>query len=485
MPEVNPIYMNRREFLANSILALGMSGKGSQGASGNTAGQAPSFQLKVDPAKVLGDIPPDFMGLGYETSSVARQGLLSGRNRSYVQLVRALGAQGEIRVGGNTSDYSAYSSEGQAVSAPKATVVNKAVIEDLGTFLEATGWKLIWGLNLGSGTPQQAVEEAQAVAAAVKDKLLALEIGNEPDLFAKAHRPQGYEYAQFLEEYRRYRDAIRAKLPHVPFAGPDVARQTDWVTQFAADEGRDIKLLTHHYYAEGPPQNPASTMENLLRGNERLPRILAECRSASQSANVPYRICETNSCFGGGKPGVSDTFAAALWGLDFLFTLASADSSGVNLETGVNQLGLISSYSPLGDDEHGNYSAKPLYYAMLAFAHASRGRRVNVQYDAGDLNVKAYAVRGEDQRLTVTLINKEAARDVGVNIVSTRAFAHGDLLRLAAPSLESKTGVTLGGSVVASDGQWTASRREQLATHGNEYAVSVPAASAAVVTFAG
>jgi len=467
------------------MFALGVAGKGSLGAGVNTAGQAPSFQLKVYPEKVLGVIPPDFMGLGYETSSVARQGLLSGRNRAYVQLVRALGAQGVIRVGGNTSDYSAFSPEGQAVSPPKATVVNKAVIEDLGTFLDATGWKLIWGLNLGSGTPQQAVEEAQAVAAAAQDKLLALEIGNEPDLFAKAHRPQGYEYAQFLEEYRRYRDRIRAKLPHVPFAGPDVARQTDWVTQFAADEGKDIKLLTHHYYAEGPPQNPASTMENLLRGNERLARILAQCRSASQSANVPYRICETNSCFGGGKPGVSDTFASALWGLDFLFTLASADSSGVNLETGVNQLGFISSYSPLGDDEHGNYSAKPLYYAMLAFAQASRGRRVNVQYDAGDLNVKAYAVRGEDQRLTVTLINKEASRDVEVNITGTRGFAGRSLMRLAAPSLESQTGVTLGGSAVAVNGEWTATRREPLITWGSEWTVSLPAASAAIVTLGG
>ena len=347
------------------------------------------------------------------------------------------------------------------------------------------GGNLIWGLNLGSGTPQQAVEEAQAVAAAAKDKLLALEIGNEPDLFDRAHRPQGYGYEQWHDEYRRYRDAVRVKLPNVPFAGPDVATKTDWVTRFAADEDRDIKLLTHHYYAEGPPKNPASTIENLLRRDEKLTRILAQCRSASQSVNVPYRICETNSCFGGGKPGVSDTFASTLWGLDFLFTLATADASGVNLETGVNQHGFISSYSPIGDDEHGNYSAKPLYYAMLAFAQASRGRRVDVQYDAGNVNVKAYAVLGEDKRMSVTLINKEASRDVEVSIVGTQAFAGGSLLRLAAPSLESKGGVTLGGSEIAADGQWTASRREQLVTRRGEWVISVPAASAALLTWGG
>jgi hypothetical protein len=450
-------------------------------------GQAPLVRLNVDPERVLGVIPRDFLGLGYEISSVARAGLLSGRNRAYVQLVRALGTQGAIRVGGNTSDYSTFSPEGQAVSAPEpqTTVVNAAVIEDLGEFLEATGWKLIWGLNLGRGTPQQAVEEAQAVAASVKGKLLALEIGNEPDLFDRAHRPQGYGYEQFHEEYRRYRNAVRARLPNVPFAGPDVAIKTDWVTRFAADEGRDIKLLTHHYYAEGPPENPASTIENLLKGDEKLTRILAQCRSASRLVNLPYRICETNSCFGGGKPGVSDTFASALWGLDFLFTLATADAGGVNLETGVNQHGFISSYSPIGDDEHGNYSAKPLYYCMLAFAQASRGRRVKVQYDAGNLNLKAYAVLGEDTRLSVTLINKEASQGVEVRIVGTQGFAGGSLLRLAAPSLESKGEVTLGGSTVAADGDWTASRREQLAIRRGECVIPVPAASAAFVTLGG
>ena len=477
-----PVYMDRREFLANSIAVLSVVGKSSPGATMNAVGQVKPIRLNVDPERVLGIIPPDFMGLGYEISSVARPGLLSAKNHAYVQFVRVLGSQGVIRVGGNTSDYSTFTPAGRPVSAPMATLVNKAVIEDLGGFLEATGWKLIWGLNLGRGTPQQAVEEAQAVAAAARDKLLALEIGNEPDLFDRVHRPKGYGYAQFHEEYRRYRDAVREKLPHVPLAGPDVASRTDWVAQFAADEGRDIKLLTHHYYAEGPPQNPASTLENLLKGDEKLARILAQCRSASQSVNLPYRICETNSCFGGGKPGVSDTFASALWGLDFLFTLASTDASGVNLETGVNQLGFISSYSPIGDDEQGHYSARPLYYGMLAFALASRGRRVQAQYDAGDVNFKAYAVLGEDQRLCVTLINKEAARDVEVTLTATRAFAGGSLLRLAAPSLESKEEVALGGAVIAPDARWEASRHEQLATRGSEWVIALPAASAALVT---
>ena len=130
----------------------------------------------------------------------------------------------------------------------------------------------------------------------------------------------------------------------IPLAGPDVAGKTDWVTRFAADEGKDAVLLTHHYYREG--QNPGSTIEKLLGVDPKLQTQLEQLRAASQSCGVPYRICEVNSFSGGGRPGVSDTLAAALWVLDYMFTLASNGCSGVNMETGVNQLGFISSYSP-------------------------------------------------------------------------------------------------------------------------------------------
>ena len=136
--------------------------------------------------------------------------------------------------------------------------------------------------------------------------MLAFEIGNEPDLFSRAkHRPPGYGYEQWLADYRRYKTALRAQLPGVPLAGPDVAGKTDWVTRFAADEGKDAVLLTHHYYREG--QNPGSTIEKLLGVDPKLQPQLEQLRAASQSCGVPYRICEVNSFSGGGRPGVSDT----------------------------------------------------------------------------------------------------------------------------------------------------------------------------------
>jgi hypothetical protein len=43
------------------------------------------------------------------------------------------------------------------------------------------------------------------------------------------------------------------------------------------------------------------------------------------------RMTEGNTCYRGGKPGVSDVFAAALWSADYSLLLTSNNYSGVNL----------------------------------------------------------------------------------------------------------------------------------------------------------
>ena len=470
--------MRRRDFIQAAALITGSAAL----SLGNAARETVQAKLTVDVSQKIAAIPPDFMGLGYEISSVARPGLLSASNSVYVQLCRTLGSSGVIRVGGNTSDYASYSASIRPLSSPEngpGSVVNDAVLRDLGSFLQATGWKLIWGLNLGRGTVDAAVEEAKAVLAATRSSLFAFEIGNEPDLFAhrQIHRPSGYDYEDYLREYRRFRDALRKSIPGIPLAGPDVAIATSWVSRFARDEGRDVKLLTHHYYREG--QNPTSTIDKLLHPDPKLAVMLAELQAASRSCGVPYRVCETNSFSGGGKPGVSDRFASALWVLDFMYRLAAAQCGGVNIETGVNQLGFISSYSPIGDDEHGRYVAAPEFYGMLAFAHGA-GDLIHSDLRAGNVNLEAYATLNRDKQLCITLINKESDVDAAISVDGSLPFQNGSVLRLSAPSLDGSSGVTFGRSMVQSDGTWHTDQQEKVHL-SNRNAIPIPAASAAVL----
>ena len=152
--------------------------------------------------------------------------------------MRNLGRQGVIRVGGNVSDFSVYDAKGAPKSLPKDTVLNAENFRQLRSFLDAIGWKLIWGLNLGTGKLDNAVEEARAVVEAVGDRLIALEIGNEPDLFARA----GHRTGTGTDHGGYRRTAIRAALPQAPFAGTDIAGAVDWMERFRRDEGGDIAL---------------------------------------------------------------------------------------------------------------------------------------------------------------------------------------------------------------------------------------------------
>ena len=478
--------MNRRDFLTRT------AGFASAAVASKFAGALQSLsseaevRVRLDPKRTLAVIPPDFIGLGYEISSVARPGLLNAHNSVYVQLVRTLGAQGVIRVGGNTADYASYSANGAPLSSPEGkagSVVNDAVLRDLGTFLDATGWKLIWALNLGNGKLENAIAEAKAVSAATRGQLLAFEIGNEPDLFSRraGHRRDGYGYEDYLREYRTWRDALRKAIPQIALAGPDAAVATEWVTRFAADEGKDVKLLTHHYYREG--QNPTSSIDKLLHPDPKLDPMLEKLKAASESCGAPYRICETNSFSGGGKPGVSDTLAAALWVLDFMFLLASGGCAGVNMETGVNQRGFISSYSPISDDEQGHYWAAPEYYGMLAFAQCGMGRIIGSTVEAGSRNIVVHATQADQNRTLVTLINKEAASDAVVAIEGLRESSRTlTVMRLSGPSLEGKLSITLGGASVSPAGAWKTAGLEETSRSQGKLKVRLPAASAALIT---
>lgn len=478
--------MDRRAFLTNIgwLIPAGIAGVSFADAS---APAAPQIRLRIDPTRTIATIPADFMGLGYEISSIARPGLLSATNSVYVQLVRTLGKRGVIRIGGNTADYASYSANGSAASVPEGkggSVVNDAVLRDLGSFLEATGWQLIWALNLGSGTLENAIDEARAVTRSVGKHLLAFEIGNEPDLFSRnPHRHGSYGYDDYLREFRRYRDALQKAVPGIASAAPDAAIATDWVTRFASDERQNIKLLTEHYYRDGA-KNPTSTIDELLHPDPKLASMLRQLKAASDSSGLPYRTCETNSFYGGGKPGVSDTFASALWVLDFMFILASAGCAGVNMETGVNQLGFISHYSPIGDDEHGHYWAAPEYYGMLAFAQAGVGRIVSTSIDTAGKNVTAYATQRDAQHVILTIINKEPSYDATVVIgqESMPPIRTASAIQLSGPSIDAKSGVTLGGEMLASSGAWHPREVKQISRKIPSLTLPVARASAIVAT---
>ncbi len=433
--------------------------------------------LQVDPQTVVSPIAPDFMGLGYETSATAQPGYFSAQNHELVRLYRQLSPHGLIRIGGNISDHTRYVPDGPPIVNPeeRLTTINQTCLRDLAAFARATGWQVMWGLNLGTGSPAEAVTEARAVTAALGGTLHSFEIGNEVDL-----QPHFKNYAAYYAAYQQFRTALRTALPQARLSGPDVAGNLHWVLAFAQTEGHDVQLLTHHYYRSGA-SDPNATLACLLAPDARWADRLDQLHAASQAQGVGYRINEVNSFSGGGKTNVSDTFGAALWCLDCLFVLAAHGCAGVNLETDINQHAWLSHYSPILHDASGHCHACPEYYGLLAFALAGQGDLVKLTLAPGNLNLTAYATKRPEGALWLTIINKDLAQDADVTVTLPAGFASGAAFRLSAPSATSQAQVTLAGAEVSAAGEWSPRLAEPIAIHSSSIHLPVPHASAVVL----
>lgn len=425
-------------------------------------------------------VPKNFIGLSYETNQLADPTFFKPSNIALIQQFRALSPNGVLRIGGNTSDIGWWkatpesrqpaiqvrdSGGGEPTSALAYPVTPEAV-HNLRAFLEAAGWSCIYGINLGTNTPARAADEAAVVAQVLGPKLEYFQLGNEPDLFDRHLRdPRTWSADRYMDEWLAEADAIRARVPGARFGLPDTSGSPDWyaviVTRLLALRERpDVAALTHHYYIGGPPSNPQMTIGYILTPKPRVAQLAHDIRaaadrlSAGEHRTVPYRMTEGNTCYRGGKPGVSDTFASALWAADYLLELANFGYAGVNLHGGDGKAvgNSLGGHLP-GDDlvlaQHGDpsqhphpyytpighigdaYVAEPVSYGMRFAGHFAGARMVPVDFDPGGVNATAYAAKTADGGMLVAVINKDATQPLAVDLKGYRA-----VLALTAPALD-------------------------------------------------
>jgi hypothetical protein len=120
---------------------------------------------------------------------------------------------------------------------------------------------------------------------------------------------------------------------------------------------------------------------------------------------------------------------------------------------------------------------------MLAFAQGSQGELVDLDVEQHAVNLTAYAVARNNKQVVLTVINKDESRDASIGIQFREGLHRASAIRLAAPSVQSKNGITFGGASVDPDGNWKVARQENVKViHGNAL-IALPASSAAIVKF--
>lgn len=425
-------------------------------------GAAPQTIVKVG-RTIAARMPLDFTGLSYESTQLYDPAFFSPDNVSLIAQFRAFNPQGILRLGGNLSDCSRWQSENGDFSTPKAVAAETAsekawewkltsaaaqagragaitpkALEMLRGFLDRTGWTVIYGLNFGSGDIARAADEAGHAARLLGDRLLAFQIGNEVDFYGgnPRYREAGYDFDRYARELVTMWDAVRAAAPSARLGGPDTALSTDWVERFAALPGNDAVFLSSHYYAMGPASDPAMNAQRLLGPSEKLENQIAAVRRIQTQSKLPFRLTEGNSCFGGGKKGVSDAFASALWAADFLLQTAQAGYASVALHGGGDGI-----YTPI-EAVSAPATPRPVFFGAQFANHLSGCDLLNCSVD-GMTSLAAYAGQRGKRRI-LALINK-SARSLSPKIhwpdIQERAPA--SVVELRAPALDTTSNIEL------------------------------------------
>ncbi|WP_159085703.1 hypothetical protein [Burkholderia sp. MSMB0856] len=506
--------MNRRDFIrlgayaAVSMLAA-CGGGGSDAPPPDPHPDGVSLTLAVQqPASGTAALDAHFASLSFEKADI-NNNYFRGDNTNLIGLLNALGG-GVLRIGGNSVDRMTWAPNGPGQIRGQVSRVD--VARFVACLKQCPAWKVIYGINFAGArgsvaSPAQAADEALYVSQQLGGQLLAFEIGNEPDQYGDSRTPNlaGITYGIFLNGgtvaqgtiagWNQFAQAIAGAVSGAVFSGPAAASDTPgWAESFAASQGRNIALLTEHYYISNYNENAPSIAGMLAYPDANLVTALQNMRSAAQKAGVPFRMDETNSYFNSTKPaGVSNVFASALWAIDFIFTHAQYGASGLNFHNN----GSVASYTAIADSQGEVTAVQPLYYALLffsqIFAGGGAGEFLNTTLSASTAAVSAFAVATSQGATYVIINNKDTVSTANVTVTlgsqASRATvmtlaSSGDATgaQLANPGIyNGGTPITFGGQAVALNGAWNGTPQQTLAVANRQVTVKVAPVSAALI----
>ncbi|KAI7593471.1 glycoside hydrolase family 79 protein, partial [Hortaea werneckii] len=256
--------------------------------------------------------------------------------------------------------------------------------------------KFIHGFNLGrnSTTARQALVESvpYACEALQNGKLLYWELGNEPDLYKISAqgpvRPPSWNERDYVDEWLHWtqeiREAMRKPCPRLAsrknykyyapsFAGASNSLDPIETWEDGLDRDKDIAVITSHNYISGA-EVPGVTLQGTLMNHTSnvvsIQKQLNESRHLAAlpdrlEPDLPFVLGEHNSLYNQGRPGLSNTFGATLWGVDFNLYCAANNIRRVHMHQGTNYR--YQSWQPIDTDKTSKGTKAP-YYGNIAVA---------------------------------------------------------------------------------------------------------------------
>lgn len=489
------------------VIALGLQPGTDHDASGSQASGALSQPLlpatvSIDPAARGRAVPSSFLGISTEYWTLP---FWEQQVRVLERVLALLHASGDgpfvLRIGGDSADH-AFWEPSRRETPEWAFELDPAWLSQTRTLVAETRARVILDLNLVTATPRIAALWAEAAEAAFpRGSILGFEIGNEPDIYSrdgwltalkdaaglKQVLPAQISAAGYAHDFAAYARVISRFAPAAHIFGPALANpviHADWVSVLLHGPHPGLAMITAHRYPYSEcafPGTPAfATVDRLLseHATAGMARALRPAIELAHRYGLPFHLTELNSVTCGGRPGVSNSFATALWAPDALFELLQAGVDGVNIHVREHAINAAFVLTPDG------LMAHPLLYGLITFARmlGPQARLMATHVHAPALaHLKAWGVRVSGGIVHLLLIDKGTA---GVR-VALRVPARGvaTVERLLAPSAGSHSDVTLAGQYLDRQGRWRGEPvRATLVAGRHGFVVIVPRQTAALVT---
>lgn len=458
--------------------------------------------LTIDSKKAGREIPKNFIGESFETSSVRLNNrgvkgyLFDTTDHQLLTIFKNLGLK-SLRIGGGTVDHALL-------------VPTYADIDALFRFAKAAGVKIIYSLRLTNGNAEGNASIAKYIWKNYRPLLDCFAIGNEPDwhsyhmedpeIFETTPGVPGSAFPSYIAKWKRFAKAVLDSVPEAKFSGPNTgsnypvpyAKNTGfngktWTVNFIEAEKNSgiISFFTqHNYVGQSTNGKTADEVINMMLSPDwdsvNYPLLYnADCVPALE-AGFPFRLTESN-CFSEGIDGASNTFATALYALDYLHWWSAYNALGINFHSTQWRYN-----ATIRHDADENILMNPMGYGIAAFNAGGHGRIEPVKVSNPDsLNLTAYAVR-DSNYLYVTIINKEHgsnSRSAKVIFNSENLFDRAAVMFMTSPNNDvyAKAGMTLGSSEITNHSLWQGKWDPLSLNEPGKLNVIVPAASAAIV----
>ncbi|HTD58071.1 MAG TPA: hypothetical protein VK672_04190, partial [Solirubrobacteraceae bacterium] len=165
-------------------------------------------------------------------------------------MLRSLGP-GVLRFGGVSADTEvAWTDAATPLPRWSSKAVDAGEFRDLRKLAARSGWHVMLTIGLAHFEPRAAAREAAAAKGALGRWLVGVELGNEPDAYARHRlRSEPWTFARYNAQIGAYRRAIERAAPDLKIAGPDVSGSLIFESwgRDAALHDKPVLLTGHHY----------------------------------------------------------------------------------------------------------------------------------------------------------------------------------------------------------------------------------------------